>query len=154
MKTDKKTRAETFPLADYLCFAVYSTNLSFGKAYKSILDRLGLTYTQYITVIALGEETDLTVGCLGEKLFLESNTLTPILKKLEVMGYVERRRDPTDERVVRVRLAKAGRRLRDQAVELNASLVEAIGLTPEEFGKMQRGIVALRHTLIQAASEM
>jgi hypothetical protein len=80
-------------LSDYLCFAVYSANLAFGKAYKPILDKLGLTYTQYITVIALWENDNQTVSGLGEKLFLESNTLTPILKKLEAMGYLRRQRD-------------------------------------------------------------
>ena len=70
-------------LDDFLCFAVYSANLAFGRAYRPILDKLGLTYTQYVTLVALGEEDDQTVGELGDKLFLESNTLTPILKKLE-----------------------------------------------------------------------
>ena len=73
-------------------------NLAFGKLYRPILDELGLTYTQYVTIVALLESDDLTVSGLGERLFLESNTLTPILKKLEAMGYVERTRDATDER--------------------------------------------------------
>ena len=115
-----------------------------------MLDKLGLTYTQYITVVALGEESDVTVGRLGEKLFLESNTLTPILKKLEAMGYVERQRDSLDERVVRVRLSKAGRRLRDQGVESNACVVTAAGLGPVDFAKLQKNIVALRESLIQS----
>src|SRR3954471_23465081 len=70
-------------LADFLCFAVYSANLAFGRAYRPILDELGLTYPQYIAIVALWEEEDQTVSRLGGKLFLESNTLTPILKKLE-----------------------------------------------------------------------
>uniref|UniRef100_UPI0013D03036 transcriptional regulator, SarA/Rot family n=2 Tax=Pseudomonadota TaxID=1224 RepID=UPI0013D03036 len=86
----------------FLCFAVYSANLAFGRAYKPILDGLGLTYTQYIAMIALSETDDQTVSELGEKLFLESNTLTPILKKLEQSGYISRVRDPADERQVRV----------------------------------------------------
>src|ERR1700748_1467471 len=107
-------KAGTAPkLADFLCFAVYSANLAFGKAYKPILDELDLTYTQYITIIALWEEDNQTVGSLGEKLFLESNTLTPILKKLEAMGYLSRQRAPADERQVRVSLTDAGRRLRE-----------------------------------------
>lgn len=152
-KANEKRGSDAFMLSDYLCFAVYSTNLAFGKAYKPILDQLGLTYTQYITVIAMAEESDTTVGRLGEKLFLESNTLTPILKKLEGMGYVERHRDRADERVVRIKLTKAGRRLRDQAVELNTGLLKATGLTPEDFAKMQRGIVALRDSLIKSVDE-
>jgi hypothetical protein len=73
-------KPSTPQLSDFLCFAIYSANLAFGKAYKPILDKLGLTYTQYIAIIALWEEDNQTVSGLGEKLFLESNTLTPILK--------------------------------------------------------------------------
>ena len=147
------SRAESFPLTDYLCFSVYSTNLAFGKAYKPVLEKLGLTYTQYITIVALGEEAGVTVGQLGEKLFLESNTLTPILKKLEAMGYVERQRDAQDERVVRLRLSRSGRKLRDQGVESNACVVEAAGLKPAEFAKLQKTMVTLRDTLLKSIQE-
>jgi DNA-binding MarR family transcriptional regulator len=135
-------------LADYLCFAVYSTNLAFGKVYKPILDALGLTYTQYLTIIALWEEGNQTVSDLGEKLFLESNTLTPVLKKLEVMGYLERQRDPEDERQVRIRLTKDGRQLREKA--LTVDLSEATGLAPEKFAKVQKAMVALRDNLMKS----
>ena len=87
-------------LANFLCFSIYSANLAFGRAYKPILDQVGLTYPQYITIVALWEEDNQTVGSLGEKLFLESNTLTPLLKKLEAMGYVRRQRAAADERQV------------------------------------------------------
>lgn len=146
----KTTDAAGAPkLSDFLCFAVYSANLAFGKAYKPILDELGLTYTQYITIIALWEEDDQTVGRLGEKLFLESNTLTPILKKLEAMGYVQRLRDPADERQVRVSLTKSGRRLREKGLGMN--LVEATGLKRDEFAKMLKAIGTLRDNLIRSA---
>jgi MarR family transcriptional regulator, organic hydroperoxide resistance regulator len=136
-------------LADFLCFAIYSANLAYGRAYKPILEQLGLTYTQYIAIVALWEQDNQTVSSLGEKLFLESNTLTPILKKLEGMGYLHRQRDPTDERQVLVSLTDAGRRLREKGLGMN--LVKASGLTPEEFGKMQKGVVTLRSNLIKAA---
>ncbi|MDB5610734.1 MAG: marR family protein [Bradyrhizobium sp.] len=136
-------------LADFLCFAIYSANLAYGRAYKPILEELGLTYTQYIAIVALWEEDNQTVSGLGEKLFLESNTLTPILKKLEGMGYLRRQRDPADERQVLVSLTDAGRRLREKGLGMN--LVKASGLTPEEFGKMQKGVVTLRNNLIKAA---
>src|SRR6185295_10999476 len=122
-------------LGDFLCFAVYSANLAFGRAYKPILDQVGLTYPQYVTIVALWEEDNQTVGSLGEKLFLESNTLTPLLKKLEAMGYVRRRRDPADERQVVVSLTDSGRRLREKG--LSMTLVKASGLGAEEFSKMQ-----------------
>jgi len=136
-------------LADFLCFAIYSANLAYGRAYKPILEELGLTYTQYIAIVALWEQDNQTVSGLGEQLFLESNTLTPILKKLEGMGYLRRQRDPTDERQVVISLTDAGRRLREKALPMN--LVKASGLTPEEFPKMQTGVVTLRNNLIKAA---
>jgi MarR family transcriptional regulator, organic hydroperoxide resistance regulator len=136
-------------LADFLCFAIYSANLAYGRAYKPILEELGLTYTQYIAIVALWEEDNQTVGGLGEKLFLESNTLTPILKKLEGMGYLRRQRDPADERQVLVSLTDAGRRLREKGLGMN--LVEASGLTADEFPRMQKAVVTLRNNLIKAA---
>ena len=140
-------KANVPQLSDFLCFAVYSANLAFGKAYKPILDELGLTYTQYITIIALWEQDNQTVSGLGEKLFLESNTLTPILKKLETMGYVSRARDAADERQVRVGLTPEGRALRESA--LNKNLREATGLTPEEFPVVQKAVAKLRDNLIK-----
>ena len=80
MKPTEKAASISLNLGDFLCFAVYSANLAFGKAYKPMLEKLGLTYTQFITIVALWEQDSQTVGSLGEKLFLESNTLTPILK--------------------------------------------------------------------------
>jgi DNA-binding MarR family transcriptional regulator len=148
MKSTDQLTPGALPLSDYLCFAVYSANLAFGKAYKPILEELGLTYTQYITIIAMWEEDHQTVSGLGEKLFLESNTLTPILKKLEAMGYLERLRDPEDERQVRVSLTKTGRRLREKALKM--SLTEATGLAPDEFERVQKAIVMLRNNLIKA----
>jgi len=140
------------PLSEFLCFAIYSANLAFGKAYKPALDALGLTYTQYIALIALHEAGSLTVGSLGEKLFLESNTLTPLLKKLEAMGHVQRQRDAVDERVVRVSLTDSGRRVRELALRDNAGLVAATGLSTAEFEQLQRAIVALRGSLISATA--
>ena len=138
-------------LGDFLCFAVYSANLAFGRAYKPILDQVGLTYPQYITIVALWEEDSQTVGSLGEKLFLESNTLTPLLKKLEAMGYVRRARAAADERQVVVSLTEAGRRLREKISTTN--LVKASGLNPEEFRRMRKGIATLRDNLIKAGAE-
>jgi DNA-binding MarR family transcriptional regulator len=148
--TPKNAKKPAGPkLADFLCFAIYSANLAFGRAYKPILEQLGLTYPQYIAIVALWEDDHQTVGSLGEKLFLESNTLTPILKKLEGMGYLRRQRDSMDERQVFVSLTEAGRRLREKSLGMN--LVKASGLAPDEFAKMQKGVVTLRNNLIKAA---
>jgi DNA-binding MarR family transcriptional regulator len=142
-----KAESKGRKLSNFLCFAVYSANLAFGRAYKPILEALGLTYTQYIAMVALSEEDDQTVSVLGEKLFLESNTLTPILKKLESMGYIRRQRDPADERQVRVSLTPAGRRLLEK--DLGSSLVEATGLG-EDFPVVQKTVARLRDNLLRA----
>lgn len=136
-------------LGDFLCFAVYSANLAFGRAYRPILDKLGLTYTQYVTLVALGEEDDQRVGDLGDRLFLESNTLTPILKKLETLGLVERRRDPADERQVRVNVTPAGRKLRLQVEASAADLIDATGLG-SNFAKVQKTVAQLRDNLLSS----
>jgi DNA-binding MarR family transcriptional regulator len=151
MKPADTPTPATPKLADFLCFAIYSANLAFGKAYKPILDELGLTYTQYIAIIALWEQDNQTVGSLGEKLFLESNTLTPILKKLEAMGYLRRQRDSADERQVMISLTDAGRSLREKAFGMD--LVEACGLSTDEFSRMRSAVVALRNNLVQAAKK-
>ena len=136
-------------LSDFLCFSIYSANLAFGKAYRPILDALGLTYTQYITLICLAERDGQTVRELGRNLFLESNTLTPILKKLQEMGLVSRERDAGDERQVVVSLTPAGRKLREKAGETN--LLAATGLSPQEFRTLQKAVARLRDNLIESA---
>lgn len=137
-------------LGDYLCFAIYSANLAFGRAYRPILEKFDLTYTQFVTLVALWDQDKQTVGELGEKLFLESNTLTPILKKLEAAGYVERRRDPADERQVRISLTPAGRKLRD--ARIGSELFEATGLG-ENFAKVQRTVAKLRDNMLAASDD-
>jgi DNA-binding MarR family transcriptional regulator len=138
-------------LANYLCFAIYTANLAYGRAYKQGLDQLGLTYPQWIAILALGEQDDQTVSELGNKVFLESNTLTPVLKKLEAMGYLSRRRDPADERQVRVNLTDAGRRLLEKGLQIE--LVKSGGLKPDDFDRLQNDIVTLRDNLIKATQE-
>jgi MarR family transcriptional regulator, organic hydroperoxide resistance regulator len=134
-------------LSNFLCFAVYSANLAFGRAYKPILDAVGLTYTQYIAMVALSEEDEQTVSVLGDKLFLESNTLTPILKKLEQMGFIRRHRDPADERQVRVSLTPAGRRLIEK--DIGESVIDATGLG-DEFPVVQKTVSRLRDNLLKS----
>jgi len=135
----------TGKLSQFLCFAVYSANLAFGRAYKPILDAAGLTYTQYIALVALGEATEHTVKSLGEKMFLESNTLTPILKKLEVDGYLVRRRDAADERQVLVSLTTAGKALLDRIDSQPVSDAADLG---EDFSSVQQTVVRLRDNLL------
>jgi DNA-binding MarR family transcriptional regulator len=137
-------------LGEFLCFAVYSANLAFGRAYRPILDKLGLTYTQYVALVALWEQDDQTVGELGEKMFLESNTLTPILKKLEQSGFIERRRDPADERQVRIRLTAKGSELRSH--EIGNELFDATGLG-DSFVDVQQSVAKLRDNLMRSLDD-
>ncbi|MFK8331754.1 MarR family winged helix-turn-helix transcriptional regulator [Pseudomonas sp. BJa5] len=150
MKPVEKAAPANLNLGDFLCFAVYSANLAFGKAYKPMLEQLGLTYTQFITIVALWEQDSQTVGSLGEKLFLESNTLTPILKKLEAMGYLQRQRDPADERQVRIKLTAQGRALRK---ELPENSFPQTGLEADEFVALQQSVVRLRNNLIRTLKD-
>lgn len=147
----KSSDPKAAQLGDFLCFAIYTANLAYGRAYRPILEALGLTsYTQFIAIVALWEEDDQTVHGLGEKLFLESNTLTPILKKLEALGFVQRRRDPSDERQVLVSLTPEGRRLRERAFDM--TLKEASGLG-DDFPLVQQSVVKLRDNLLRSIRE-
>jgi len=150
----KKTAVETptARLGDFMCFAVYSTNLAYSRVYKPVLEQLGLTYTQYIAIICLWEQDQQTVKSLSEKLFLEPSTMTPMLKRLEGMGLVQRERDKVDERSVRVALTPAGRQLREKAFDYRETTAKAAGLSPEEFKVLQKAIVNLRSNLMAAAA--
>lgn len=140
-------------LADFMCFAIYSTNLAYSRVYKPVLEQLGLTYPQYITIIALWEQDGQTVKTLGDKLFLEPSTMTPMLKRLEGMGYVRRQRDSVDERNVRIFITPEGRALREKGLGLGHVTRKASGLPPEEFAALQKAVVHLRDNLAEAAKE-
>ena len=136
-------------LDNFLCFAVHSTAQAIGRANKPMLDKLGLTYPQYLVMVVLWAEDDQTVGRIGEKLYLESNTLTPLLKRLEAAGYVQRTRDAADERQVRIRLTDQGRALHDKAAEHPPEWVErCFGSDREAVRALQDRIVALRDRLL------
>lgn len=138
---------DSLKLSNQLCFAIYSAGHAFNRLYKPLLDPLGLTYPQYLVMLTLWEEDDQTVGGIGEKLLLDSSTLTPLLKRLEAAGFVGRARDPADERQVRIRLTPQGRALRDKAADLPASVVCASGRTAAALQDLKREIVALRDAL-------
>lgn len=137
---------------DMLCFAAYSANLAFNRFYKPLLDRMGLTYPQFLAMALLWREDEQTVGRLGEQLFLESNTLTPLIKRLEAAGLVTRARDKADERVVRVSLTDAGRALAVEAACLPQSVLAATEMTPEALTDLRQGLGALRDKLRAAQS--
>jgi MarR family transcriptional regulator, organic hydroperoxide resistance regulator len=150
MALAKKTApdpSETSKLDDFLCFAIYSTNLAVQRLQKPVLDELGLTYLQYIVLVVLYEQDDQTVGGLGDKLSLDSSTLTPLLKRLEAMGHLTRQRDPQDERQVRVRLTPQGRSVRERALAYRGQLVEAMGLGAADFQHLREDLLKLRTNL-------
>lgn len=146
-KTQLADPADTQNLDDFLCFALYSTNLVLNRLNKSVLDKLGLTYLQYVVLVALYEEDDRTVSGLGDQLFLDSSTLTPLLKKLEAMGHLTRQRDPQDERQVRLRITPQGRNIREQALAFRGEQIEAMGLNAGEFKSLREQLLKLRANL-------
>ncbi|WP_337188819.1 MarR family transcriptional regulator [Phenylobacterium sp.] len=137
-------------LDDFLCFGVYTAGHAFNRAYRPLLDRLGLTYPQYLAMVALWEADGVTVGALGARLGLESSTLTPLLKRLEAMGLIVRTRDAQDERQVRIGLTEAGRALREPACAVPAGLTAASSMTPEEYARIREGLDLLRDVLGRA----
>jgi DNA-binding MarR family transcriptional regulator len=141
---------EATKLDDFLCFAIYSANLAMNRLNKPVLDELGLTYPQYIVLVALHERDNQTVSALGDKLFLDSSTLTPLLKRMEAMGHLTRQRDPEDERQVRVRLTPQGRNVRERALPFRSGLVKAIGLGAADFQHLREELVKLRANLSHA----
>ncbi|MFO1061031.1 MAG: MarR family transcriptional regulator [Dongiaceae bacterium] len=139
------------PLDRLLCFAVYSTGLAFNRVYKPLLDALGLTCTQYLAILLLAQRDGRTVGELGEALFLESSTLTPLIKRLEAGGFVRRQRDSTDERMVRVTLTERGREAAERAACLPERILAATGLSAEELSRAAEALVAIRGKLRESA---
>ena len=131
-------------LDDFLCFAIYSAGLALNRFYKPLLSPLGLTYPQYLTMVALWERDDQTVGTIAERLSLESHTMTPLLKRLETMGHVRRARDANDERQVRVSLTQRGKRLRTKAAEIPACIRKAVGMTDAEIRRLQTSLSLVR----------
>lgn len=123
---------EALKLDNQLCFPLYACAREVVKRYKPHLDGIGLTYTQYITMMVLWEHGQVTSKALGEKLFLDSGTLTPVLKKLEEKGLITRRRDARDERNLLVTLTDAGRALREPAARIPERMAGCVSITPEE----------------------
>ncbi|NBQ86340.1 MAG: MarR family transcriptional regulator [Betaproteobacteria bacterium] len=127
-----------------LCFALYSASLALTKAYKPLLDPLGLTYPQYLVMLALWETDDLPVSALGERVTLDSGTLTPLLKRMEAAGLLQRQRDAADERRVLIRLTAAGKRLRTRAARIPGCMLEATNCKLSELAALTRQVRALR----------
>ena len=134
-------------LDNQLCFALYSASLAMTKLYKPLLDELGLTYPQYLALLVLWEQDGLGVSELGERLFLDSGTLTPLLKRLEAAGLVSRLRDVQDERRVQVRLTAAGRSLKARAARIPGCVLQATDCEVSEALALTHQIQSLRNRL-------
>jgi DNA-binding MarR family transcriptional regulator len=139
-------------LSNQICFAVYSTAHAFNRVYKPLLDRLGLTYPQYLVMLVLWERDGLSVKEIGERLFLDSGTLTPLLKRLEAAYLVKRTRSKADERQVLVALTARGAGLRDKAkAVIPPAILAASGCSVGELSELQKSLVTLREQLDAAA---
>ncbi|MBD9422344.1 MarR family transcriptional regulator [Achromobacter sp. ACM04] len=149
MKSRSKAKAAFNPLLldSQLCFALYSTSLAMNKVYRKLLRGLDLTYPQYLVMLVLWEGDEITVTDIGERLFLDSATLTPLLKRLEAAGLVTRKRAVEDERQVIVELTRQGRELRAQAEAVPHSIAGAAQCSLEEAQGMMKTLHALREKL-------
>jgi MarR family transcriptional regulator, organic hydroperoxide resistance regulator len=140
-------------LDNQICFAIYSAAHAFNRVYKPLLDRLGLTYPQYLVMLALWERDGVPLKEIGERLFLDSGTLTPLLKRLEVAGLVKRSRSTQDERQVLIALTAQGQALKDKARAVPLSILDASSCSVAELSAVRGEIVALRDRLNAAMGE-
>jgi DNA-binding MarR family transcriptional regulator len=150
----QKPAATAAPLlGNQLCFAVYSTAHAFNRVYKPLLDRLGLTYPQYLVMLVLWERDDVPVKDIGERLFLDSGTLTPLLKRLEAAGLIKRTRSKDDERQVLIVLTSKGQALRDKAKSLPQAILAASACSIGELSALKNELIALRDRLLGMTGE-
>jgi len=137
----------TMPVDQQLCFALYSASRAMTAAYRPVLTEMNLTYPQYLVMLVLWEEGHVTVGRLGERLQLDSGTLSPLLKRLEANGFVQRERSRDDERLVEVTLTPAGRQLESRAQCIPEELGSATGMTQQEAADLRDAVRLLTDAL-------
>ena len=139
------------PLNEQLCFSLYSASMAINRAYKPMLDDLGITYPQYLVLHALWEVDGRTVGGVAERLGLESSTVTPLIKRLEAAGLVSRARNPRDERQVQVSLTANGRAIREQCGCLGEALLTQSRMKLTDLMALNVRVQALRAALVETA---
>ena len=154
--SNKRTHVSAKPsasplLGEQLCFALYSTSLAMTKVYRKLLRELGLTYPQYLVMLVLWERDGVSVSEIGERLYLNSATLTPLLKRIEALGLISRRRAHEDERQVIVNLSRAGRELRLKTGEIQNGVFHASGCTLDELVAIKQQLDQLRSRLVENA---
>jgi DNA-binding MarR family transcriptional regulator len=140
-------------LDNQLCFAVYSTGHAFNRVYKPLLERLGLTYPQYLVMLVLWERDGVPLKDIGERLFLDSGTLTPLLKRLEAAQLIKRRRSTEDERQVLIALTPQGQALREKARAVPLGILASSACSVAELSAMKNDLIALRDKLNAALGE-
>jgi DNA-binding MarR family transcriptional regulator len=146
---DTNTATDVLHLDNQLCFALHSASLAMTKVYKPHLDALGVTYPQYLVLLVLWERDGVTVSAIGERLYLDSGTLTPLLKRLEAQGLLSRTRDAEDERRVVIRLTDQGRALKQAAAAIPGCILGATGCTVEQVVDLARQVAELRDRLAE-----
>lgn len=137
-------------LDNQLCFALHSTSLLMTKTYKPLLQALGLTYPQYLAMLVLWETDGITVGEISARLLTDPGSLTPLLKRLEAEGLLQRVRSKADERVVQLQLTDQGRALHEQAKAVPACVLKAAGLAPDQLDEIKQALLTLRQHLQQS----
>ena len=139
----------TPPLGNMICFSVYAAGLAFNRLYKGLLDGFNLTYPQFLVLVVLQQGGAMNVSALGEALFLESNTLTPLLKRMEASGFVSRQRDKIDERVVQISLTKAGAKLANKIGCVPPQVLDATHMGLREVAALTVNLNSLADNLRQ-----
>lgn len=137
-RNDMKNKYDCLKLENQLCFPLYAASKEIVRQYKPFLAELNMTYTQYITMMVMWEHKELTVKELGQYLYLDSGTLTPLLKTMEKKGWVERNRSKEDERVLNVSITESGEKLKESAVNVPIQLAECVKLEPEEAEQLYK----------------
>ncbi|PLW75061.1 MarR family winged helix-turn-helix transcriptional regulator [Cohaesibacter celericrescens] len=138
------------PIDKQLCFALYCTSLAMTQLYKSLLEPIGLTYPQYLVMLILWEEDSVSLKTIGGQLGQKSGSLTPVLKRLEQDGFVERVRDASDERALNIKLTDKGEALRQKASSIGPAIADASGLQPSEMTALRNSLEKLRENLMQS----
>lgn len=140
-------QAEALKLDNQLCFALYSASLAMTKTYKPLLEKLGLTYPQYLIMLILWQQDGLALKDIADKLFTESGALTPVLKRMQDMGLLLRSRSPQSERTLEIRLTDAGRAMRQQALQVNQTIALGCGMALGEMQQLRDQLIGLRGRL-------
>lgn len=147
-RTPKASADALLRLDNQLCFTLYSASLAMNKVYRKLLAPLGLTYPQYLVMLVLWERDELTVSEIGERLFLDSATLTPLLKRLEASELLTRTRSADDERQVLIALSRSGKALKTRAVEVPEGVFCAAAMGVDQLGQIKSRLESLRGNLI------